>query len=353
MKRFAAPLLILVQLVLGPGCAPKIPPASPEATARALQDSSTPQISQHFPLPEPALENETYVTVDGIPQYRIGPGDVLEILLTKGFTQEQHTARVQSRGSVTVGFFSTNVTGLTTQQAAEEIHRVMSPFYKQLGVDVLVKEYNSKQAAIVGAVSGRPGTYPLKGRTTLLDLLAAAGGPAPKANLEEVRLIRPGGLSYTVNLHVLLGNATAARDVEVVLDTGDVVFVPSVEDRKVFVVGEVKQPGAFPMVPNMRLSQAMAYAGGATNTAVLESARVIRGDLGNPEIIAVDFRRLLEEGDVVQDLRLAANDVVFIPRSAVGDWNAFMLKLRPTLENMSLTLRPVVDYFILRDLITD
>lgn len=353
MKRFALPSLMLVQLIVGPGCAPKVPPASPEATARAVQASSSLEPSRISPLPAPALENETYVTVDGIPRYKIGPGDVLEILLTKGFTQEQHTVRVQSHGLVTVGFFSTNVTGLTTQQAAEEILRVMSPFYKQLSVEVLVNEYNSKQVAIVGAVSGRPGNYPLKGRTTLLDLLAAAGGPAPKANLEEVRLIRPGGLSYTVNLHVLLGNASAARDVEVVLDARDVVFVPSVEDKKVFVMGEVKQPGAFPMVPNMRLSQVMAYAGGATDTAVLESARVIRGDLSNPEIIAVDFRRLIEKGDVSQDLRLAANDVVFIPRSAVGDWNAFMLKLRPTLENMSLTLRPVVDYFILRDIITD
>ncbi len=353
MRRFAAPWLILGQFFLYSGCSPRIPPASPEATARALQTSSHPESLQSSPLPEPELENETFVTVEGMPRYKIGPGDVLEILLTKGFTQEKHTVGVKRNGMVTVAFFDANVMGLTTTHAAEEIQRIMSPFYKQLGVDVIVKEYNSKKVAIFGAVQGKPGVYPLKGRTTLLDLLAEAGGPASRANLEEVRLIRPGGLSYTVNLRLLLANGTPARDIEVVLDTRDVVFVPSIEDKKVFVLGEVEKPGVFPMVPNMRLSQLMAQAGGAKPTAVLESARVIRGDLNQPEIIAVDFQRLLEQGDVSQDLRLQVNDVVFFPRSAVGNWNVFMEKIKPTLLNVNLLLRGVVDSLIIDDFFSE
>ncbi len=352
MKRFAAPWLILGQLILFSACAPTIPPASPEATARALQASSSPNHLQSTPLPESSLENNTFVTVDGIPRYKIGPRDVLELLLTKGFTQEKHTAMVQSDGTVTVTFFSAKVMGLTTQQAAEEIRQIMSPFYKQLSVEVLVKEFNSKKVALFGAVKGKTGIYPLKGRTTLLELLAEAGGPSPKANLEEVQLVRRGGLSYTVNLHLLLANGTPARDIEVDLDTRDVIFIPSVEDKKVFVLGEVEKPGAFPMVPNMRLSHVLAQAGGAKITAVLESARIIRGDLNSPEIIAVDFQSLLEQGDVTQDFRLEVNDVVFLPRSAVGDWNAFMLKIRPTLVNVNLLLRNVVDSLIIEDFIS-
>ncbi len=353
MKRYASPWLILVQLFLFSGCAPTIPPASPEATARALQSSSSPEPAQSSPLPEPALENETFVTLDGIARYKIGPGDVLDLLLTKGFTQEKHTAMVQSDGMVTVTFFNAKVMGLTTQQAAEEIRRILSSYYKQLSIEVLVKEYNSKKVAIFGAVQGKTGIYPLKGRTTLLDLLAAAGGPARTANLEEVQLIRPGGNSYTVNLNLLLSNGTPVRDVEIVLDARDVVFIPSIADKKVFVMGEVVRPGIFPMVSNMRLSQALAQAGGAKNTAVLESARVIRGTLSNPEIIAVDFQSLLEQGDVSQDIRLEVNDVVFFPRSAVGDWNVFMEKLKPTLVNVNLLMRNVVDSLIIQDFFSD
>ncbi len=353
MRRFAAPWLIFTQLLLFSGCAPTIPPASPEATARAIQASSSPHLPQSSPLPEPALENDTFVTVDSIPRYKMGSGDVLEILLTKGFTQEKHTVVVKRNGMVTVAFFDAKVMGLTTQQAAEEIRRVMNPFYKQLSVEVLVKEFNSKKVALFGAVKGKTGTYPLKGRTTLLDLLAEAGGPAPTANLEEVQLIRPGELSYTVNLRMLIANGTPARDVEVVLDTRDVVFVPDVRDKRVFVLGEVERPGGFTMVSNMRLSHVLAQAGGAKNTAVLESARVIRGDLNQPEIIAVNFQRLLEQGDVSQDLRLEVNDVVFLPRSAIGDWNAFMAKIKPTLVNINLLLQPAINALVIKNLLSD
>lgn len=350
MRRFATPWLLLIALFLGSGCAATIPPATIDATTLAMQASSAQ--AQSPPLPQPALENQSFVTIDGIPRYKIGPGDVLEVLLTKGLTQEKHTVVVKQNGLVNVAFFTAQVGGLTAEQAADKIHEIMSPFYKQLSVEVLVTEYHSKQVSVFGAVRGKPGTYPLKGRTTLLDLLAEVGGPTATASLDDVRLIRPGGLSYAVNLHVLLADGTTpVRDVEIVLDANDMVYVPSTEDKKVFVLGEAKNPGAYPMVANMRLSQVLAYAGGAKDTAVLESARVIRGNFHDPQIIAVDFQRLIEQGDLSQDLRIEVNDVVFLPRSAIGDWNAFMEKLKPTLYNLNLLMQPAINAAIFRDLV--
>lgn len=348
MRRFVSSGLAVLLVLIGSGCASKIPPASPEATARAIQASSRPEILDET-LPEPVEENQTFVIFGGVPRYKIGSGDLLEVLLTKGFTQELHTVVVKPSGMVTVATFNAKVTGLTTEQAAAEIEGILSPFYKELSVDVIVKEYNSKKVAVFGAVRGKTGIYPLKGRTTVLDLLAEAGGPDSKAIMEKVRLIRPGGLSYTLNLRSLLSNGATVRDV--VLDTRDVVYVSSVEDQKVFVMGEVEKPGAFLMVPNMRLSQLVAQAGGAKDTAILESARVIRGNLDSPQILAVDFQSLMERGDVTQDLRLEANDVVIFPRNAIGNWNAFIAQIRPTLEVISRTMDPAINVLLLRDLL--
>lgn len=350
MRRFVSSGLAVLLVLIGSGCASKFPPASPEATARAIQASSRPETPDET-LPEPVEENQTFVTLEGVPRYKIGSGDVLEVLLTKGFTQEQHTVGVKTSGMVTVATFNAKVTDLTTEQAAAEIQRTLSPFYKELSVDVIVKEYNSKKVAVFGAVRGKTGIYALKGRTTLLDLLAEAGGPDPKANMEKVRLIRPGGLSYTLNLRSILSDGGTVRDV--VLDTRDVVYVTSVEDQKVFVMGEVEKPGAFLMVPNMRLSQLVAQAGGAKDTAILESARVIRGNLDSPQILAVDFLGLMERGDVTQDLRLEANDVVLFPRNAIGNWNAFIAQIRPTLEVVSRTMEPAINVLLLRDLLRE
>ncbi|MFN3476750.1 MAG: SLBB domain-containing protein [Candidatus Methylomirabilales bacterium] len=335
---FRLPLLAVLLI----GCATQSPPIPGAGVsipiAHSLPQAPDPETMEESPLPPPVVENQTFITLDGVPRYKIGPGDVLEVLLTRGFLQEKQTVAVKANGMVTVVSFEAKVAGLTTEQAAEEIRRVLSPFYKELSVEVLVKEYNSKKVTVLGAVGGKAGTFPLKGRMTLLDLLAEAGGPAPNADLERVRVIHPDGSSLTMNLFRLLEEPVVQT---FILDTGDVVFIPTrgpAEEPKIFVLGEVRNPGAFPLIPNMRLSQALALAGGPTDVAVLESARIIRGGLSNPQLVGADFRKVLQQGDLSQDLLLQANDLIVLPRSAIGNWNAFIAKIRPTLEILTLPL---------------
>lgn len=377
MTRASGPWLLLALAVLGAGCAaarPEVPvvpatslvaeapapAAAPEAPPAAPPPAAAPEIrppAQPSPEPPPVLhpvtENQTFLTVEGVPRYKIGPGDVLEILLATGLTQERQTAVVRANGTVSAAFLEVKVAGLTTDQAAHEIRRRLEQFYRQLGVEVLVKEYASKKVTVLGAVAGRAGTLPLKGKMTLLDLLAEVGGVAANADLERVRIIRPDGPPITLSLLRLLDQPAAQA---FVLDAGDVVFIPvqgapqgaplgappvpgaAVAADRVFVLGEVKTPGAFPLVPNMRLSHALALAGGPTDVAILESARIIRGGLEKPQIVEADFRKLVEEGDPRQDVSLLPSDLIVLPRSGIGNWNAFIAKLKPTLEILTFPL---------------
>jgi polysaccharide export outer membrane protein len=294
------------------------------------------------------------VTIDGVPRYKVGPGDVLEILLATGLTQERQTGVVKSNGTVGAAFLEVKVGGLTTDQAALAIQRQLSQFYRQIGVEVLVKEYNSKRVTVLGAVAGKVGAVPLRGRMTLLELLAEVGGPAANADLERVRVVRPAGPPLTVNL---LRQFDEPGGQGFALDGGDVVFfpafggvqavslagamggaVPALPEARVFVLGEVRTPGAVALAPNMRLSHALTLTGGPTDVAVLESARVIRGGLQNPQIVEANFRRLIEQGDQREDLALQPNDLIVLPRSGIGDWNAFIAKIKPTFELLTLPL---------------
>lgn len=353
--------LLAVLLVGGGGCATPPPPpgrvvkaetltlgAAP-ATSAPIVPAAAAQAAPAAPAPaaafEPVTENRTFVVRGGVPQYKIGLGDILEILLTSGFAQERQTVPVKVNGTVAVAFTDARVAGLTAEQAGEEIRRLLAPFYRQITVEVLVKEPNSKKVAVLGAV-GKTGTLPLKGRTTLVDLLVEVGGPAANADLERVRVTREEGPPVTVNLFRLLEEPRAHA---FVLDAGDLVFVPTrspaeakaeerAEEKRVFVLGEVKTPGAHPLAPNMRLSQALALAGGPTDVAILESARIIRGGLATPLIIEADFRKVLEEGDASQDPLLLPGDLIVLPRSAIGNWNAFIAKIKPTLEVLTFPL---------------
>lgn len=361
-----SPRLSLAAIFLVWGCATKVPPVKPVTVASPPQVASPqgvapPQAAaspQDVPLlSPPVMENQSFVTIAGVPQYKIGPGDILEILVTRGAAQETQVVTVRASGAVSVASIEAKVGGQTPEQAAAEIRRALSPLYRQLDVEVLVKEYNSKKVSVLGAVAGKPGTVPLRGRTTLLELLAEVGGPAPGADLERIRLVHSSGPALTIDLNQILESPGAQG---LVLDAGDIVLIPqratavsvaSAEQPKVFIIGEVRAPGAVPYLPNMRLYQALTLAGGPTDLAVLESARIIRGDLLNAQVLEADFRRVIEEGDRTQDLPLLPNDFIVLPRQRIGNWNVFLAKLRPTFEFITTPLQPVVQYLLLQDLI--
>ena len=71
---------------------------------------------------------------------------------------------------------------------------------------------------------------------------------------------------------------------------------------------------------------------GYNDVAVLDDVRVIRGDARKQEVIPVDIQRLYQYGDRSQDIVLKDNDIVFVPRQRIADWNSFLVKLGPTLS---------------------
>lgn len=344
-SRARAPLGSWMIVLALQACASHTAPANPAAVAASSSASGT--MSQSAALPPVVQENESFVTIDGVAWYKIGPGDVLDVVLTKELAQDRQAPEVKPNGKVTLGFFEVRVAGLTTEQAGHEIHRVLAPAYRELHIEVSVKEYRSKSVSVLGGVK-KDGRFALRGKTSLMDVIAEAGGPDLQADLRAVRLLRRDGHVYTIDL-IRLVSDTRIR--ELTLDAGDVLFISSREDVKVFLLGDVERPGAYPYLPNMRLTQALALAGGAKETAVLESARIIRGDLRNPQVLQVDFRKALGGQADTQDFALERNDLIVLPRSRIGDWNAFIAKLRPTVEALSLAATPFTQYLLLKELI--
>ncbi len=320
------------------------------AAAPAAQPTGPPAVAA---LPPAAVtENRAFATVNGVPLYRVGPGDVLEVVITRGLTQERQTATIRSDGTVSVGLATAKVDGATVEEAADRLRDGLALYFREPRVEVTVKDYVSKRVTLLGAVgaaAGRGGTgvYALTGRNTLSEILAKAGGAAPNADLQQIQLTRADGTRYAVNLFRLIAEGELRQDV--VLDAGDTVFIPiltaaaaaALDQPRVFVFGEARLPGAHPFSPNMRVSQALALAGGIADTGLAQSVRIIRGGLDNPEIIETDFERLLTEGDRRQDVALQPNDIVVIPRTGIANWNTFLAKIRPTLEFLTLTTATV------------
>jgi polysaccharide biosynthesis/export protein len=122
--------------------------------------------------------------------YRIGPEDLLEVQVF-GVEQLTRTVRVNGRGLISLPLIgSLEVGGMTAQQAeALVVAKLAESYLQDPQVSLFIKEYTSQRVIIEGAVN-KPGVYPLRGPTTLLQSLAIAGGQGSLSDMAEVMLFR-------------------------------------------------------------------------------------------------------------------------------------------------------------------
>lgn len=99
------------------------------------------------------------------------------------------------------------------------------------------------------------------------------------------------------------------------------VIVRSYAPARIYVIGEVTQPGEFISIdPNITLLQAIARAGGLKNSADMEKIVVIRRQDGkDPQVIGASYAKAASGEDLTQDVRLANRDVVFVNRHGAAE----------------------------------
>jgi protein involved in polysaccharide export with SLBB domain len=301
-------------------------------------------------FPVDPKENDVFVVIDGRPQYKIGPEDVLEISLWEGIEEKKYTVQIRPDGMISFTFFQDlYISGLTVSELDDLLTRRLGRYIRQPQVAVRMKEYNSKYVSLLGAISttagvivgpgtsrgsrSGPGNYFLTGKTTVLQVLARAGGPTEKANLREITLRRKTGQATTVNINKTITQGDLSQNV--VLDNEDTVVVPVIaEDKKnrVFVFGEVNNPGVIPTRGDLTVIEALALAGGFKQRAVLGDAKILRGDMTRPEVLACDIDKILREGDMSQNITLRNGDMLFVPKNAIGRVSDFLREIQPILS---------------------
>lgn len=88
-----------------------------------------------------------------------------------------------------------------------------------------------------------------------------------------------------------------------------VVSISQARSHKIFVLGEVKNPGVYRMRNNFTLVEAISAAGGVGDAAYLSGAYVVRND----KILLVNFYELIRKGNAEENIPLLAGDVIYIP----------------------------------------
>jgi polysaccharide export outer membrane protein len=91
------------------------------------------------------------------------------------------------------------------------------------------------------------------------------------------------------------------------------VIVTGFNSKKIYVVGEVFEQGAYPYTGEMTAFEAVEEAGSFTRRASLGRVILVRGDLKKPEVIDVNLRDVVKRGAKQKDLLLQPEDIVYVP----------------------------------------
>ncbi len=325
--RHAGYTALLVLAAAGCAVTPFVPVAVPNTTS--------------LPVPTPkdrTLERTELVKLQKAmpPPYVISPGDVVAVNVAGQPNFSRAGVTVMPDGYVSIapaGFVK--IGGLTFQEAAEALQE---KFRKYLHVsDVAIEPVQLKSYVFtIGGMVAEPGIYPFVfGSFRLTDAVAMAkglqtvgdkGDKMMLADLDNAYIFRENRM-LPVDFNKALVEGDPLYNIPIM--NGDYIYIPSLEMGKITVLGEVDEPQCIPFQPNMTLLHSIGIAGGLLPTNA-RAIKVIRGGLQKPVVFTVDIEDL--QAGRAMDFPLKPKDIVYVPRTHVGDWNVMISQILPTIQ---------------------
>jgi len=156
--------------------------------------------------------------------YRIGREDVLDVSVWRD-PDLSRTVPVRPDGFISLPMVGEiQAEGRTAREIEAEIVQKLRPYVQEPKVTVIVREVNAPQVFVTGEVA-RPGAFPARGRISVLQAIALAGGFTEFANQGAIMVIRRDGKGYPVDFADLVAEDDEARQI-LWLMPGDTVVVP-------------------------------------------------------------------------------------------------------------------------------
>lgn len=263
--------------------------------------------------------------------YTLGPGDQVTIRVIDLEEFTDRSVRLDPNGFVDLPMIGRiQAGGQTIDQLKETLATRLSRYINAPQITLNLADNQNQTVSILGSVNN-PGIHPLPGPRRLLEVISLAGGAKPDAGSRVILTRRmkwgeipvtgakidgTGGYStVSLSLDDLL-NATDPSE-NIFIRPGDVISIPKADI--VYVLGNVKKAGGFPLSshPTLSILQALALAEGLAPDASSNHAKIVRpapGGDGLPKEIPVDISSILSGRQA--DVPLFANDVLFVPNSA-------------------------------------
>ena len=321
-------LILSVTMIACSGISPK--PTRMPATPEREFSIELPKKSQPFAT----KEQIEAITPQDTYQYRLGPGDLVNIKVWRRPELSQEGAIVSPDGLIAIPRIGNlNVINCTPEEVKTLVTKRLEVLYIKPEVTIGVKEFHNNKAFVLGRIS-KPGVVNFPGNGTLLEGLALAGGLPDQGKMTRCSIIRGNNTVLWIDLQDLLKNGNMSLNAPI--RNNDVIFIPEINDEVVYVMGEVIAPGAIQLKDGMNVLKAIMHAGGMNKQANPEKVFIVRQQDVKGDVIAIDLTKLIGKGDFSQNFTLLPNDIVYISATGMAKFNYTLEKLTPSLSFLSL-----------------
>ncbi len=263
--------------------------------------------------------------MDDVPvgtEYVLGPGDELHVI-TWGAIENTLNLEVDRYGKIYLPVIGPiHVWGLTFPQAEKLILAYLSQYYKGFQANVTMGRIRTIKIYVMGEVN-QPGSYNISALSSLINALAAAGGPSNMGTLRNIQLKRNNQIIVEFDFYDFLLYGDKSKDCR--LESGDIIFVPSI-GGVVGITGEVKRPAIYEFKETLRIKDLIALANGLTVQSYLNRVQIIRKKPGAERVaIDIDLVKAMGREDVSDNIELQDGDLVTIYPSEQSVYNTVTL----------------------------
>jgi protein involved in polysaccharide export with SLBB domain/capsular polysaccharide biosynthesis protein len=275
--------------------------------------------------PEPALALQTNLAFSVVnPAQRagwqqhltLGPGDVLNLGLYGAPELIRAEVSIGPDGRVSyLEAQDVRADGLTIDELRTALDKELANYRRAPRTMITPVAFRSKRYYILGKVMTK-GVYTLDRPMTVLEAIARAHGlenglvdrnVVDLADFQKSFLAR-GGKRYPLNFERLFQEGDLSQNIPI--EPGDYIYFPSTDIKEVYVVGEVRLPGAVTYSPDTTIMAAITERGGYTERSYKSKVVVVRGSVNNPQAFAVNTHAILDGKE--PDFKLQPRDIIFV-----------------------------------------
>ena len=255
-----------------------------------------------------ASDPSTFAPGNEVPipsDYRIGPGDLIEIQLF-GQRNDSFSLGISREGMLRfpgigpINAFEQGTTFLELKNHLKE--KIREHLGEGVQSSITLGAFRSIRIFLLGEVR-KQGAYTVSALSTTINALLSCGGIKESGSLRKIQLKRAGKIVSTLDLYDLLLRGDTSADKA--LQPGDVIFVPVVE-QQVTISGAVKRPAKYEIQGGETLSDIIDLSGGMTDRSVLDLIRLER--------LNADFRTIVKNLNYSEhkDFVISSGDLISI-----------------------------------------